>query len=82
MLHAGAIALCATVLRPLRARAQAATSISTTDLGGGLFLFQAFAMARDGTDGRAVRVYRYSITYLAALFGLIILDVAVFLPLA
>ena len=49
---------------------------------GGLFLFHAFAMAREGTDARAVRLYRYSITYLAALFGLIILDVAVFLPLA
>jgi protoheme IX farnesyltransferase len=49
---------------------------------GGLFLAHAIAMARDGTDARAVRLYRYSITYLAALFGLIILDVAVFLPLA
>ena len=49
---------------------------------GGLFLAHALAMARDGTDARAVRLYRYSITYLAALFGLIILDVAVFLPLA
>jgi len=48
---------------------------------GGLFLFQAFAMWRDGTDVRAVRLYRYSITYLAGLFGLIVLDVFVFLPL-
>jgi protoheme IX farnesyltransferase len=48
---------------------------------GGLFLFQAFAMAREGTDARAVRLYKYSITYLTALFGLIILDVAIFLPL-
>ncbi|MEO6351198.1 MAG: heme o synthase [Candidatus Limnocylindrales bacterium] len=48
---------------------------------GALFLFQAFAMWRDGTDARAVRLYRYSITYLSALFGLIILDVFVFLPL-
>jgi protoheme IX farnesyltransferase len=48
---------------------------------GGLFLVHAVAMARDGTDARAVRLYRYSITYLAALFGLIILDVAIFLPL-
>ena len=31
---------------------------------GGLFLLQAFAMARDGTDARAVRLYKYSITYL------------------
>ena len=49
---------------------------------GGLFLFHAFAMAREGTDARAVRLYRYSITYLPALFGLIVLDVAIFLPLA
>jgi protoheme IX farnesyltransferase len=49
---------------------------------GGLFLFQALAMARDGTDARAVRLYKYSITYLAALFALIVLDVAVFVPLA
>ena len=48
---------------------------------GGLFLLQAFAMWRDGTDVRAVRLYKYSITYLTVLFGLIILDVFVFLPL-
>jgi protoheme IX farnesyltransferase len=48
---------------------------------GGLFLFQAIAMAREGTDARAVRIYKYSITYLTALFALIILDVAVFIPL-
>jgi heme o synthase len=48
---------------------------------GGLFLFQALAMAREGTDARAVRIYKYSITYLTALFALIILDVAVFIPL-
>ena len=48
---------------------------------GGLFLFQAFAMAREGTDARAVKLYKYSITYLTALFALIILDVAFFLPL-
>jgi protoheme IX farnesyltransferase len=49
---------------------------------GGLFLFQALAMAREGTDARAVRIYKYSITYLTALFALIIVDVAVFIPLA
>ena len=49
---------------------------------GGLFLFQALAMAREGTDERAVRIYKYSITYLTALFALIIVDVAVFIPLA
>jgi heme O synthase-like polyprenyltransferase len=48
---------------------------------GGLFLLQAFAMWREGTDARAVRLYRYSITYLTALFALIILDVFLFLPL-
>ena len=48
---------------------------------GGLFMFQAFAMAREGTDARAVRLYKYSITYLTALFALIILDVAFFFPL-
>jgi len=48
---------------------------------GGLFLFQALAMAREGTDARAVRLYKYSITYLTALFALIVVDVAVYLPL-
>ena len=49
---------------------------------GGLFLFQAFAMWREGTDRRAVRLYKYSITYLSGLFLLIVLDVAIFLPLS
>jgi protoheme IX farnesyltransferase len=49
---------------------------------GALFLFQAMAMARDGTDARAVRLYKYSITYLTALFALIVVDVAVFVPVA
>jgi protoheme IX farnesyltransferase len=48
---------------------------------GALFLMQAFLMWREGTDARAVRLYRYSITYLTALFALIVLDVFVFLPL-
>lgn len=48
---------------------------------GGLFLLQAFLMWREGTDVRAVRLYRYSITYLTALFALMVLDVFVFLPL-
>jgi protoheme IX farnesyltransferase len=48
---------------------------------GGLFLLQAFLMWREGTDARAVRLYRYSITYLTALFAFMILDVLVFLPL-
>jgi protoheme IX farnesyltransferase len=45
---------------------------------GALFLLQALAMWRDGTDVRAVRLYRYSITYLTALFALIIVDVFAF----
>jgi protoheme IX farnesyltransferase len=48
---------------------------------GGLFLLQGFQMWREGTDARAVRLYRYSITYLTALFALIVLDVFLFLPL-
>ncbi|MDP8904415.1 MAG: heme o synthase [Chloroflexota bacterium] len=47
---------------------------------GGLFLIQAFAMWREGSDRRAVRLYRFSIAYLAALFGLIVVDVIVYLP--
>ncbi|MBX3029693.1 MAG: heme o synthase [Chloroflexi bacterium] len=49
---------------------------------GALFLAQAFLMWREGTDARAVRLYKYSITYLTGLFALIVLDVAVFVPLA
>jgi protoheme IX farnesyltransferase len=48
---------------------------------GAMFLAQAFLMWRDGTDARAVRLYKYSITYLTGLFALIVLDVAVFVPL-
>jgi heme o synthase len=48
---------------------------------GGTFLVYAFAMWREGTDRRAVRVYRYSITYLTALFALVVIDVFVYLPL-
>jgi protoheme IX farnesyltransferase len=47
---------------------------------GGLFLMQAMSMWRDGTDGRAVRLYKYSITYLTGLFVLIALDVFIYLP--
>ena len=49
---------------------------------GALFLFQAFAMWREGTDRRAVKLYKYSITYLSGVFLLIVLDVAIFLPLS
>jgi len=48
---------------------------------GAMFLLQAFEMWRDGTDARAVRLYKFSITYLTALFALMVLDVFVFLPL-
>ncbi len=48
---------------------------------GALFLMQAFLMWRDGTDVRAVRLYKYSITYLTALFALIILDVFLYVAL-
>ena len=55
MLHAGAVALGVTLLRPLAVRAQAAApSITTTDLGGGLFLFQGAGcnvVALRGPDG-------------------------------
>ena len=44
---------------------------------GGLFLLQAFHMWREGTDARAVRIYKLSISYLTGLFALMILDVAV-----
>jgi heme o synthase len=44
------------------------------------FLVQAMRMWRDGTDARAVRLYKYSTTYLTVLFALIIVDVLVPLP--
>jgi heme o synthase len=47
---------------------------------GAAFLVQALRMWRDGTDARAVRLYKYSTTYLAVLFALIVVDVLVPLP--
>jgi protoheme IX farnesyltransferase len=47
---------------------------------GGLFVRQAVLMWRDGTDRRAMAVYRYSISYLGLLFALVAVDVLV--PLA
>jgi protoheme IX farnesyltransferase len=44
---------------------------------GGAFLFQAVRLWVDGTDAGAVRLYRFSTTYLAALFALIVVDVLV-----
>ena len=64
-----------------RWRRWACSSWPARSCSAALFLAQAFAMAREGTDARAVRIYKYSITYLTALFALIILDVAVFVPL-
>jgi protoheme IX farnesyltransferase len=48
---------------------------------GGLFLFQAIAMWREGTDRRAVRLYKFSIVYLSALFALVAIDAFAFFPL-
>nr|MBA3779169.1 protoheme IX farnesyltransferase [Chloroflexota bacterium] len=50
--------------------------VAAAALGAG-FLYQAVAMWREGTEQRAVRLYRYSTTYLAGLFAVMILDVAV-----
>ncbi|MET1231771.1 MAG: heme o synthase [Candidatus Limnocylindrales bacterium] len=47
---------------------------------GAVFLAQALRMWRDGTDARAVRLYKYSTTYLTVLFALIVVDVLVPLP--
>ncbi len=48
---------------------------------GAAFLAQALRMWRDGTDARAVRLYKYSTTYLTVLFALIVVDVLVPLPI-
>ena len=47
---------------------------------GAVFLVQAMRMWREGTDARAVRLYKYSTTYLTVLFALIVVDVLVPLP--
>jgi protoheme IX farnesyltransferase len=44
---------------------------------GVLFLWRAVSMWREGTDRQAMSLYRYSTTYLAALFGVMMLDVFV-----
>jgi len=41
---------------------------------GLLFLYHAICMQRDHSDGRAIRMFSYSIIYLAALFTFLILD--------
>ncbi len=47
---------------------------------GALFLRRAWQLWRDGTGSGAIRLYRFSITYLSLLFALIVLDVL--LPIA
>ena len=47
---------------------------------GALFLRQALMLWRDGTGAGAIRLYRFSITYLTLLFALVALDVL--LPIA
>jgi protoheme IX farnesyltransferase len=44
---------------------------------GGAFLYQALRLWIDRTDAGAARLYRFSTTYLAALFALIVVDVLV-----
>lgn len=48
---------------------------------GGAFVYQAFALWRDGTTARAIRLYKFSISYLTLLFVALALDALVFLPL-
>ena len=42
--------------------------------GGGGFLWLAYRLRRSGNDGDAIRLYLYSIGYLAALFGAMMAD--------
>ena len=44
---------------------------------GGAFLYRALRLWAEGTDAGAVGLYRFSTTYLAALFALIVVDVMV-----
>ena len=44
---------------------------------GALFLRQAWMLWREGSGAGAVRLYRFSITYLSLLFALIVLDVLI-----
>jgi protoheme IX farnesyltransferase len=41
---------------------------------GAVFVYQALAMWRDGTPERAMRLYKYSTTYLAILFAAMVVD--------
>ncbi len=44
---------------------------------GALFVRRAWALWRDGSGAGAIRLYRFSITYLSLLFALIVLDVLI-----
>jgi protoheme IX farnesyltransferase len=44
---------------------------------GAVFVYQAMRLWIEGTDAGAVRLYRFSTTYLAGLFALIVVDVLV-----
>jgi protoheme IX farnesyltransferase len=41
---------------------------------GGIFLYMAFDLRRQGDPGRAMRLFTYSITYITLLFGAIAVD--------
>ena len=45
---------------------------------GALFVYHAIAIWRDGTPARALRLYRYSTSYLALLFGAMVVDQLVY----
>jgi protoheme IX farnesyltransferase len=45
---------------------------------GAVFVREAFAIWRDGTSVRAMRLYRYSISYLAVLFAAMVVDQLVY----
>jgi protoheme IX farnesyltransferase len=47
---------------------------------GAAFLWQAIRLWRDGTTVRAVRLYKFSITYLTLLFLAIAVDALVLIP--
>ncbi len=44
---------------------------------GAAFLYQAIALWRDGTPARAIRLYKFSISYLTLLFLAIAVDALV-----
>jgi protoheme IX farnesyltransferase len=46
---------------------------------GAVFVYQAFAMWREGTPARAMRLYKYSTTYLAILFAAMVVDQLIYI---